>query len=586
MRPTRDTEPKVPVGTGARKPSGRGRRMALTAAVMVICMAAVTAAIYIYWGQRYRTVFFPNTTINGLDASGKTVEQVKEMIQSGMNGYVLTLEARDGRNGQIAGTEIHLHSEYDGTLERLLSGQNPLKWGFHYREGTAETISTMIAFDQELLGERLAALDCMDAAKAQEPENAYLSAYIPGTGYLIVPEEPGNSLIYGRVLESAGDAIRNLMPVLSLEAADAYKKPEITQENPELIAKAAAWNRYAGVTVVYQFGDAAERLDGDIIHTWLTENEYGNIVLDEEQVAAYVGTLADKYNTAYREKQLMTSYGLPVTIAKGNYGWRINQTAETAALSEIIRSGTGQTREPIYSQMAASHGSRDYGDTYVEINLTAQHLFFYKDGSLLVESDFVSGNESKGWSTPSGAYPLTYKQRNATLKGEGYATPVSYWMPFNGGIGMHDAGWRSSFGGTIYKTGGSHGCINLPPEKAKTIYENITSGIPVLCYHLEGTQKGSTAAERPEKTPESTAERENHETQPEDPYIPAETPGISENPGTAESPAAPETSEPPAEDETSLAVPEETAPSEGMEEYGPGGAPAKPDTGVVEGPGL
>lgn len=75
----------------------------------------------------------------------------------------------------------------------------------------------------------------------------------------------------------------------------------------------------------------------------------------------------------------------------------------------------------------------------MEINLTAQHLYFYANGKLLVESDFVSGNAAKGWSTPAGAYSITYKQRNATLKGQGYATPVSYWMPFNGGIGLHDA---------------------------------------------------------------------------------------------------------------------------------------------------
>ena len=129
----------------------------------------------------------------------------------------------------------------------------------------------------------------------------------------------------------------------------------------------------------------------------------------------------------------------------------------------------------------------------MEINLTAQHLFFYKEGKLVVESDFVSGNESRGWSTPAGAYPLTYKQRNATLKGQNYATPVSYWMPFNGGIGMHDAYWRSSFGGKIYKTNGSHGCINLPPAVAKTVYENISAGMPVLCYHLQGSESGTTS---------------------------------------------------------------------------------------------
>ncbi len=109
----------------------------------------------------------------------------------------------------------------------------------------------------------------------------------------------------------------------------------------------------------------------------------------------------------------------------------------------------------------------------------------------MVESDFVSGNESRGWSTPAGAYPLTYKQRNATLKGQNYSTPVSYWMPFNGGIGMHDAYWRSSFGGKIYKTNGSHGCINLPPAVAKTVYENISAGMPcsaIICRAPKAVQ--------------------------------------------------------------------------------------------------
>ena len=180
----------------------------------------------------------------------------------------------------------------------------------------------------------------------------------------------------------------------------------------------------------------------------------------------------------------------------------------------MIRSGESGTREPVYSQTAASHGTNDYGDTYVEINLTAQHLFFYKDGKLLVESDFVSGNEARGWSTPSGAYPLTYKERNATLNGEGYSTPVSYWMPFNGGIGLHDAGWRSSFGGTIYKTNGSHGCINLPPSVAKIIYENISQGDPILCYELEGTEQTTTtnASGKPAET--QPAETQPAETQP------------------------------------------------------------------------
>lgn len=137
---------------------------------------------------------------------------------------------------------------------------------------------------------------------------------------------------------------------------------------------------------------------------------------------------------------------------------------------------------------ANSHGKNDYGDSYVEINLTAQHMFLYKDGKLVIDSDFVSGNVSKNNATPTGAYGVTYTEKNATLRGENYETPVTYWMPFAGNVGMHDAYWRSKFGGSIYKYAGSHGCINLPPEVAKVVFENVKKNYPVLVYELPGTE--------------------------------------------------------------------------------------------------
>ena len=82
-----------------------------------------------------------------------------------------------------------------------------------------------------------------------------------------------------------------------------------------------------------------------------------------------------------KQKTLKTSYGKDVTISRGHYGWKISQAAETAAVLSIIKNGEQQTREPEYSQKAASRGANDYGSTYVEINLTAQHLYFYKTES-------------------------------------------------------------------------------------------------------------------------------------------------------------------------------------------------------------
>lgn len=284
----------------------------------------------------------------------------------------------------------------------------------------------------------------------------------------------------------------------------------------------------------------------------MTEDENGTMTVDRAKIEAYVKWLAKTYNTAYCVKDLKTSYGPTVRITQGSYGWLIDQKTETEDLVQIIKSGESVEREPAWLQTAASHDGPDYGDTYVEMNLTAQHLFFYKGGKLLVESDFVSGDEAKGWSTPAGAYGLTYKQKNATLKGANYKTPVTYWMPFNGNIGMHDGYWRSSFGGTIYKKNGSHGCVNLPPAVAKLIFENIEKNMPVLCYHLEGTETNKTTKDSTGKAGTSVG-KEKEETAARPGTVEqatrAESPASTEAPGTAEPPASTEalgTAEPPA----------------------------------------
>ncbi len=490
--------------TNARGPAGQGgdskektggskaKRIAAITAAVTCGMAVSAAGIYTYMSLPYRDTFFPNTTINGLDVSRKSVEEVKQMIDEGMKAYTLTLEERGGVEEQIVGDEFGLHSEYDGSLERLLAGQEPLRWGLNWLEGSEHTIETMIAYDTDQLDTVVGGLDCMDESKTELPKDAYLSEYREGVGYEIVPEAGGTRVVPEKVRESVADAIMNLKDRISLEEEGVYARANITAEDPALVAEAEKWNQAVQVTVTYHFGDQTEVLDGNTIHNWMTENEEGSLELDEAKVAEYVDQLAATYDTAYQPKTLKTTTGETVTITNGNYGWRINRKAEAAALSEIIRSGNSQEREPVYAQMAAARGENDYGNTYVEINLTAQHLYFYVDGQLLIESDFVSGNEARGMGTPGGAYPLTYKQRNAVLRGPGYASPVSYWMPFNGGIGMHDASWRGSFGGRIYKTNGSHGCINLPTSAARTIFENISSGIPVLCYHSDGSGSTST----------------------------------------------------------------------------------------------
>lgn len=553
-------------------------------AAAVICLilgfAAVGTTVYTVMGKKYEQVFFPKTIVNGMDASGRTPEEVKNMIAGEILGYSLVLETRQGTEEKIRGVDINLHPEYDGTLEQLLDAQEPLKWGLSALKEKTYTIETMVQYEEELLGQALDSLDCMNPEIAQAPIDAELSEYIAGVGYEIVPEIQGSLLNREVVLAGISDAVLNLHETLNLEELGAYEVPTVTADDPALLAKQELWNRYVNTVVTYQFGSKQEVLDGSLIHQWISDDGQGGVYLNENEVGDYVQTLARTYNTAYQPKTLKTSYGKDVTITGGPYGWRINQTAEKTALLEILHAGTSQTREPVYSQTANSHDGPDYGDTYVEINLTAQHLYFYKEGKLLAETDFVSGNASKGWATPAGSYPLTYKQRNATLRGETYETPVSYWMPFNGNIGMHDASWRNTFGGTIYKKNGSHGCVNLPPAAAKTIYENISAGMPVLCYHLDGTESTASGTQtKPAQTkPAETtpAETKPAETRPAE-TTPVETKPVETTPAETK----------PAQTEPMETKPEVSAPSETPAVNGPGtSAVPQPGTSTVPQPGT
>lgn len=511
-------------GEESNRMSIRGKKIAAITVCTLAIAVLLAGGAYAAAAQKYKRVFFPNTTINGMDASGMTVAEAKERLTEGIQGYVLTIEERGGKQEQITGEEIRLRAKFDGSLEQVVTKQNPYAW-LSYKLNPAEyTIDTMVEYDEEALEQAAGGLDCMNPEFMTEPENAVISDYIPGQGYTILPQAKGTVVLPDVLKSSIADSVINMRERLSLEEAGAYKEPEIGESDPALRERLDAMNRFISTTVTYRFGDKTEVLSGDRTHDWLEVDEGGNITVDEAKAAAYVEELAVTHNTANKAKNIKTSYGQTIQVKGGTYGWKINQSEETAELIGILRSGQSQEREPVYSQKGASRGEKDYGDTYVEINLTAQHLFFYKNGSLLVESDFVSGNLSRGWGTPAGSFPLTYKQRNATLKGEGYRTPVDYWMPFNGGIGMHDAKWRGAFGGTIYKTGGSHGCINLPHAVAKKIYENISAGMPVICYNLEGTEKGTSTAQPPQPpvTPPTEAPVELPTEAPVEP--PIETP--------------------------------------------------------------
>lgn len=143
--------------------------------------------------RNIRPGFFPNTQINGVDASGKTAAEVQELISEGVNGYTLTIDERNNQTETIAGTDIKLHAEFDGSLEKMVAAQNPFAWLWHMKQ-EEYTIGTMVAYDDAALESQIRNLSCLDPEKAVEPVNAKISEYVSGQGYSIEPEQEGTAV--------------------------------------------------------------------------------------------------------------------------------------------------------------------------------------------------------------------------------------------------------------------------------------------------------------------------------------------------------------------------------------------------------
>lgn len=245
------------------------------------------------------------------------------------------------------------------------------------------------------------------------------------------------------------------------------------------------------MSITYQMpNNQTEVLDGLTIASWVNGSQGLTVSVDAAKVADYVQGLRNKYDTPAGTQTWQSADGTTKSI-KTNYGWHIDQTKETEALIANIQSLQSVTREPVYSSRAAQTAMPQWGKTFVEIDISSQHVYFYQDGNCVWDSKCVTGTATDpDRATPTGVFALKYKQRDRVLRGRinpqtgkpSYESPVAYWMPFNGNIGLHDANWRSSFGGNIYLKSGSHGCINLPPKNAKTLYELITPGtVVVVC---------------------------------------------------------------------------------------------------------
>lgn len=475
----------------------KGQKSKKLPLIIVGVIILILAAVYIGGAVYFQNYFLPNTTVNHVDAGGRSWSEVEDELVSVMDTYELNITGRNEIKDTITSQDIDMQMDFGTSVKDAQETQNEWAWPVVLVKGDEIELESVLSYDEAKLTAKVEALNCMDEEQAIAPKDAYISEYEKDKGFSIVPEEENNQLneeIFVSMVTESLDSLGTEITLEMLEEKDAYLHPSVYKDDEGLNKQLKQMNKLASVTLTYQFGSDTENVTPEIIAGWLKADKENNVTVDEEKAREYVNSLARKYDTfnTAGTREFKTSYGTTINVQGGDYGWWMNRPETTAELVAAVEAGEDKELTPVYYQTAANYGDKDYGNTYVEINITAQRLFLYKDGKCILETDVVTGAPYHT-ETPSGVYGITYKERAHTMTGEDYRVETSYWMPFAGNVGMHDATWRNKFGGTLYKTGGSHGCVNIPYYATRTIYQNVDKGTPVICYRLSGTERSTTS---------------------------------------------------------------------------------------------
>lgn len=480
----------------------RRKSLFLKIALFILFLAGVagTEVIYLKYQQYYSCHFFPGTTVNGMEAGEKTVEEVQEMLEESIDPYSLTLSFRDGESETLPGESIGYVYIPDNQVLDLMAAQDAGKWFLHLSEERNCTVQLSTGFSLEKLTEEIYSLPELSPDREIAPTDAFLEWN--GTEFVIVPENDGYMIDEDMVFEAAYRAASEKEEHLDVTALDGVYTAAAVRSDDEKLNRQVKQleSLLPKCSITYELPADDLVLDGSVMEGWLAQDEEGNYSMDEktwnEGLSAWFSEFADSVDTLGKERTFVSEHAGTVTLAgTADYGWVMDRKEEKAWLEEAVKGSGAIARKPVYTQeeFASMDDHSGIGGSFIEADLTAQHLWVYQDGEEVFDTDLVSGLMTEYSHTPDGVWILDYKETDTTLLGDinedgeyGYAEYVNYWMRVNDdGIGLHDATWRDTFGGDIYINNGSHGCLNLPLEAAGKIYEYIDAWTPVVIYYAE-----------------------------------------------------------------------------------------------------
>lgn len=474
--------------------------------VLGIALVGINVII-LFWMIYYSNRWYPGTTVNGLEVSGQTMEESKRYLLEKYRDYTLTVTGREGVSLTISGYDInytaHVGEEWESTYANQHDNSKlPSAGERNY------SVKLEVTYNEEALEGLIAESELIKGSGEHpivEPVSAHAVYNAEKGQYVCEKEIMGNLLNQEIFLEAIKVALETGMTEIDIRDSELYKNvyqdPGVTSEDEELQNEIFLCNNAMLRYICWDMGDGmTEEITPEQIAGWIIYKN-GKITYDNKGIASWVKQFCKKYQTVGKTRTIQSHTGKKVKIVGGDYGWQTDydrtlKQVKKALAKNIDRGFTEayienpneenkQTltinRKPIYLNTAYQRNSKDSSKdwdskNYTEISLTEQMVYVFRKGKVAFSCRCISGLPVKDRATRTGAYFIKEHRPEYTMTGEDYRTHVKHWVRITWtGTGFHPATWQpwSRWTKTMYKSKGSHGCLNLEPGDAEKIYNMV-----------------------------------------------------------------------------------------------------------------
>lgn len=459
-------------------------------AIAVIIVFLIT--VYIGMSVYYTGRFSLNTWINGFYCTGLTADEALSLIETGDASPTVSVVLSDRSEHKLDMSGVSYTYDYGTMVSDLLDSQNAFGWLSGLAKKNSYTVSPKLNITQSDLTDSFYALDFVTEEMERTPD--YILYYSYSEGKYCYTDNLTGRLDYTSAAKDLYASVMEGNNVFYLDPAVYYIDYYPNEEQSYLIDLYNKIDAYQNCDLVYDMGAEKICFTSELVLGFLVfDDNYpvvsnGKFKLDEEKINLWVDELCEKYDTLDKVREFTSTRGDIIELQPGNYGTLLDGDTEKAfliqnLLSDKMHDGTEDVHIPEYLVSAFARGENDIGDTYIEADLTNQHIYYYVDGVIALNSPMVSGDIKTGNGTPEGCFYIENKEEGRYVLGYNYTSFANYWLPFSDDCGINDSNWRDEYGGDIYLTSGSHGSINVPFDFAESLYNLVEIGTPVVVYY-------------------------------------------------------------------------------------------------------